>query len=324
MVTNITNPLDDIRELVATIPDGNLALEQTVLDQLQTASHGLHPLGRMEAMVAWLARWQGVEKPTIKSPLVALYVGTHDVSKMVSGQDPVEQAKQRVKQLSQGHAAVRGIASAHGAAFKIYEMGLEYPAQDMRTLPSLSEKECAQAIAFGLEVVAEGADVIAIGSAGVGTATAAAGIARGLYGGAAQYWAGGTGDMAEKRIEAVGDATHFHKEILNDPLQVLRCFGGRDIAGMVGAILAARHQSIPVLLDGFAVCSAAAILYALNPRALDHCWAVHCTAEPAHGALLDRIGKQPLLNLGLGIGDGSGAAFGIGVLKAAAEGNSLL
>jgi len=199
-------------------------------------------------------------------------------------------------------------------------MGIEAPAADMRTAPSLSERDCAGAIAYGMEVVAENCDIIVLGNAGFGSATAAAGIARGLFGGAAGYWAGGDGETAARRIEAVEQAALTHKEILSDPLEVLRCFGGRDIAGMVGAILAARHQGIPVLLDGFTVCAAAAIVHALNPDALDHCLAAHKTTEPAHGALLERIDKKPLLNFGLGIGDGSGAALTIAVLRAAAAG----
>ena len=112
----------------------------------------------------------------------------------------------------------------------------------------------------------------------------------------------------------------MHKDLLNSPLDVLRCFGGRDIAGIVGAIVAARHQGIPVLLDGYVTCAAAAVLHAVNPKALDHCIAAHITTEPAHGALLDRIGMKPVLDFGIGIGDGSGAALTLGALKAATEG----
>ncbi|PHR92180.1 MAG: nicotinate-nucleotide--dimethylbenzimidazole phosphoribosyltransferase [Robiginitomaculum sp.] len=320
MSTQNTKPFDDIRDLVASIPSPQEERAAAVYAKLETATNGLKPLGRLDHVVAWLASWQGQDNPQINTPLVAIFVGTHLVAKDVMGGDLATLSKQRVEAISTGKTAVRGIAAAQGAAFKIYEMGTDQPVADMRSAPSLSEKACAQAIAFGMEVVSEGADLIVLGNAGCGTATAAAGIARGLYGGAAQYWAGGTGETAEKRIEAVGVATHFHKDILDDPLEILRCFGGRDIAGMVGAILAARHQKIPVLLDGYAVCAAAAILHALNPKALDHCLGAHVTTEPAHGALLDRIGKKPLLELGIGIGDGSGAALTIGILKAASAG----
>ena len=104
-----------------------------------------------------------------------------------------------------------------------------------------------------------------------------------------------------------------------DPLAVLRCFGGRDIAGMVGAILAARHQSIPVILDGYVVCAAAAVLHKLDPEAISHCIAGHVTTEPAHQALLDRLDLKPMLNLGIGIGDGTGAAFALGSLRSAGQ-----
>jgi len=77
----------------------------------------------------------------------------------------------------------------------------------------------------------------------------------------AEYWAGGDGDAATSRIEAVKTGYNLHKGLLSDPLEVLRCFGGRDIAGMVGAILAARHQAIPIILDGYVVCAAAAVLH---------------------------------------------------------------
>jgi len=113
-------------------------------------------------------------------------------------------------------------------------------------------------------------------------------------------------------------ATNVHKTSLSDPLEILRCFGGRDISGMVGAILAARHQSIPVILDGFVVSAAAAILHEINPDSISHCIAGHVSSEPAHNALLDRLGLSPLLDFDIGMGDGTGAAMAIGTLKSAA------
>ena len=108
-----------------------------------------------------------------------------------------------------------------------------------------------------------------------------------------------------------------HASALGDPLEVLRCLGGREIAAMAGAILAARMHRIPVILDGFIACSAAAVLARATPGALDHCVAGHVSAEGAHGRLLEQLGKEPLLSLGLRLGEGSGAALAIAVLKAA-------
>jgi nicotinate-nucleotide--dimethylbenzimidazole phosphoribosyltransferase len=86
---------------------------------------------------------------------------------------------------------------------------------------------------------------------------------------------------------------------------------------MAGAIAAARQYRIPVILDGFICCAAAASLHKAVDGALDHTVAGHLSAEGAHQRLLDGIGKEPLLQLGLRLGEGSGAALAIGVLKGA-------
>jgi nicotinate-nucleotide--dimethylbenzimidazole phosphoribosyltransferase len=75
---------------------------------------------------------------------------------------------------------------------------------------------------------------------------------------------------------------------------------------------------VPVVLDGFCATAAAAILYAADPRALDHCVAGHLSAEPAHRRLLEHIGQRPLLDLGMRLGEASGATLALSILKAAA------
>ncbi len=142
-----------------------------------------------------------------------------------------------------------------------------------------------------------------------------------FYGGAAADWVGrGTGidDRGlTRKIAAVEAAVTRHKEHLSDPLEVMRRLGGREIAAIAGAIIAARMERIPVILDGYVVCSAAAILHALDPGALDHCMAAHVAAEGGHADVLRRLGKKPLLDLGLRLGEGSGAALAFGIIKAA-------
>ena len=88
---------------------------------------------------------------------------------------------------------------------------------------------------------------------------------------------------------------------------------------MAGAILAARLQRVPVLLDGYVAAAAAAVLHAMRGDALDHCMAAHCSAEPAHRMLLQRLRLVPLLDLGMRLGEASGAALAAGLVKAAAN-----
>lgn len=315
-----SSPFEDIAHLINTMPAPNTDARASVTAQLAAYVPELNPFGAYGPALKWLAGWQGRADPSIDRPLVTVFAGSHGTAKTVIGRDPVKGAQERVAGMTKGGAGVRGMAAAFGAAFKVYEMGIEYPSADMTVEPSLSERDCAAAIAFGMEVVAEGADLIVLGNAGYGSATAAAAIAHGLFGGSAAYWAGGKGATAKARIDAVEKATSLHRSLLSNPLDVLRCFGGRDIAGMVGALIAARHQSIPVILDGYVVCAAAAVLHEISSDSLSHCYAGHLSAEPAHGALLDRLGLKPLLDLGIGVGDGTGGTLAMGTLMAAASG----
>ena len=98
----------------------------------------------------------------------------------------------------------------------------------------------------------------------------------------------------------------------------MRCNRAARIApAIAGAIVAARLQRIPVALDGYVVCAAAAVLHACDPHALDHCVAGHVSAEGAHRDVLSRLGKAPLLELGMRLGEASGGALAAGILKAA-------
>jgi len=114
-------------------------------------------------------------------------------------------------------------------------------------------------------------------------------------------------------------AVALHKDHLNDPLEILRRLGGREIAAMMGAILAARFERIPVIIDGFVATASAALLHKMAPETLDHCMVGHLSAEPAHKVVLEKIGKEPLLSLGMRLGEGTGAALAASIVKAAAN-----
>jgi nicotinate-nucleotide--dimethylbenzimidazole phosphoribosyltransferase len=102
-----------------------------------------------------------------------------------------------------------------------------------------------------------------------------------------------------------------HSDAIGDPLRVLARLGGREIAGMLGALIAARQQAIPVVIDGFVSTAAAAVAYAINPEAIDHCLFAHVSAEHAHARALKAMGRTPLLDLGMRLGEGSGAALAV-------------
>jgi nicotinate-nucleotide--dimethylbenzimidazole phosphoribosyltransferase len=101
-------------------------------------------------------------------------------------------------------------------------------------------------------------------------------------------------------------------------LEVLRQVGGAELVAIAGAALEARLRSIPLVLDGFVVTAAMAPLEVSRAGALDHCLAGHCSGEPGHRLLLDKLGKPPLLDLGLRLGEGSGALAAVPLVRLAA------
>jgi nicotinate-nucleotide--dimethylbenzimidazole phosphoribosyltransferase len=226
-----------------------------------------------------------------------------------------------VANFASGGAAINQICKTFDLSLKVFELALEVPTGDITAGPALDEKACAATMAFGMEALASGADLLCLGEMGIGNTTVAAAIYHALWGGKAGDWVGrGTGvddDGLKRKADAVARAVALHRDHLGDPLEILRRLGGREIAAIAGAILAARIQRTPVLLDGFVVCAAAAVLQALDRTALDHCMAAHVSAESAHAEVLRRLGKPAILDLGMRLGEGSGAALAAGIVKGA-------
>lgn len=278
-------------------------------------------LGRLEELAIWYAGWRGNPRPAINAPQVIVFAGNHGVTARGVSAFPAEVTAQMVINFEHGGAAINQLARAFGAKMTVHALDLDRPTADFTAAPAMTEAEVVQALATGWAAVDGAADLLVTGEMGIGNTTVAAALAAALFGGAGVQWVGrGTGvDDAglARKAQVVDDGLALHAAQLSDPLAVLRCLGGRELAAMAGAIAAARHHRIPVILDGFICCAAAAVLDRAVAGALDHCVAGHQSAEGAHGKLLNHLGKEPLLSLGLRLGEGSGAALAIGVLQAA-------
>lgn len=314
-------PFDDIRQLIATMPGPDLEAQLMARARQDRLIKPPGALGRLEEVAIHLAAWQGKAMPTCERPMVTVFAGTHGVAAAGVSPYPSSVTRQMLDAFSNGVAAVNQICASFGTGLKVFDLALDHPTADITKEPALDERACAGTMGFGMEAIAGGTDVLALGEMGIANTTVAAALCHGLFGGEAEDWVGaGTGatdEVLARKIAAVKTAVALHAPYLSDPLEVLRRLGGRELAAIAGAILAARHEKVPVILDGYVVTAAAAVLHAADPRALDHCLAGHLSAEKAHARLLEKLGKAPLLDLGMRLGEGSGAALAIGVVKAA-------
>ncbi|WP_276715200.1 nicotinate-nucleotide--dimethylbenzimidazole phosphoribosyltransferase [Pseudooceanicola nitratireducens] len=311
--------LDDFRAILGALPGPDADAAAAAADRNGQLTKPPAALGRLEDLAQWYAGWRGNGRPALENPQVVIFAGNHGVAAKGVSAFPPEVTVQMVANFEHGGAAINQLSKAFGAKMDVHAIDLDRPTGDFTETPAMDDADVLAALLTGWNAVDVQADLLVTGEMGIGNTTAAAAIAHALYGGTAQDWVGrGTGvDDAGLTLKAqvVADGVARHKG--GDGLDTLARLGGREIAAMAGAILRARVEGIPVILDGFICCSAAACLQAVAPDALDHCVAGHVSAESAHPALLAKLGKEPLLSLGLRLGEGSGAALAIGVLKGA-------
>ncbi|TGQ47802.1 nicotinate-nucleotide--dimethylbenzimidazole phosphoribosyltransferase [Mesorhizobium sp. M00.F.Ca.ET.216.01.1.1] len=315
-------PFDDFRHLLANLPPADTVAGARVRTLFDKADKPRRSLGRIEDIAAWLAAWSGRAPPLVNRPLVAIFAGNHGVSRHGISPWPVAATANAVELCAAGGAAINQVCIANDLGLKVFDLALHIPTGDITEDAALDERGCAATMAFGMEAIAGGTDLLCLGDLGVGNSTVAAALCAALLGGSGADWVGpGSGAdaaMLARKTEVVDAALALHGTNLKDPFEALRRVGGREFAAIAGAILAARMQKVPVLLDGFVATAAGAVLHAANPTALDHCLLAGLSPEPGHARAIEQLGLHPLLDLGVSHGEGVGAALAAGLVKAAA------
>ncbi len=312
------NTLSAFQALLAAMPGPDTTAIAAAADRNAQLTKPPGALGRLEDIAQWVAGWQGTSQPRTDRAQICIFAGNHGVAARGVSAFPVEVTAQMVMNFMHDGAAINQLAKTFGAMMTVEALDLETPTADFTQGPAMTEAEVVSALQAGWNAPEATANLLVVGEMGIGNTTSAAAIATALYGG---DWVGrGTGvDDAglARKTAAVAAGVAANPSARENGLEALRCLGGREIAAMAGAMARARHLRIPLILDGFIACAAAACLHASVPGSIDHTIAGHLSAEGAHGRMLEKLGKTPLLSLGLRLGEGSGAALAIGIVRAA-------
>ncbi|MBE1237698.1 nicotinate-nucleotide--dimethylbenzimidazole phosphoribosyltransferase [Phaeovibrio sulfidiphilus] len=278
-------------------------------------------MGVLEPLVATLAAWQHRHPPKVETVFVDVFIGAHGIAEYGVSAYPPEVTAQMAASYEMEGAAINQLARSCGARLRVTPIELDTPTRPFHREPAMSPEEFVRALNVGLSVDLEGADLLCIGETGIGNTTCAAALALALFGGEATDWTGpGSGVRGEalaNKARLVSEAVALHRPSMASGLDILRCLGGRELAAMAGATVAARLAGVPVVLDGFTTCAAVACLQAVEPGALDHCVLGHLSREPGHGALAAAMGFEPLLRLGMALGEATGAVMAVPLLRAA-------
>jgi nicotinate-nucleotide--dimethylbenzimidazole phosphoribosyltransferase len=313
--------LDALRTACLDLPAGSDSAASAVLARQAILTKPAGSLGRLEDLAVWLARWQDRPMPRLDRVDVLVFAGNHGVTGQGVSPYPASVTAQMVANFARGGAAINQIAGVAGAVLRVIPLELERPTEDFTAVPAMDQAAFLHAVSVGFEAVPAGSDLLCLGEMGIGNTTAAAAIAAALFGGGGARWAGrGTGvddQGLARKTSAIDRALARHDGVRHDPLQIAAALGGRELAAILGAVLAARQRNIPVLLDGFVSTAAAAPLKQLRTDALAHAWAAHVSAEAGHAMLLKELDLVPLLDLNMRLGEASGAAVAVLILRAA-------
>jgi nicotinate-nucleotide--dimethylbenzimidazole phosphoribosyltransferase len=318
------------------------AAAHTRLDSLTKPPGSLGMLEDIAAQMVSIRRERSAE-PLRKA--VYIFAADHGITAEGVSAYPSEVTRQMVLNFLAEGAAINVLAKLHHVQMKIVDVGVNADfdveggllnrkvrkgTRNMLLEAAMSEEELTQALSVGMELAAQAKvrdeSLLAVGEMGIGNTTAASAITSALTNTSAAVVTGrGTGLNLQARahkqkvIEAV-----LHKHFAADgsnattqPLKILRCVGGLEIAAMTGLILGAAQQEIPLLVDGFISTAAAAIAFAIAPQVRSYLFAGHQSEEPGHRVLLEYIGLRPILSLNMRLGEGTGAVLAVPIVESA-------
>jgi nicotinate-nucleotide--dimethylbenzimidazole phosphoribosyltransferase len=296
-------------------------------------------LGRIEDLAVRLALIQQSAMPRADRATLLVFAGDHGLTEDGVSRYPSAVTQAMVATLLAGKATANAFARAVGAEVTVVDAGVDadllaHPAlidarvrkgtRNAASEPAMTTAEVELALRRGAEqaadAVARGAEVIVLGEMGIGNSASAALLMHRLapapladcVGAGAGHDAAGLAHKLAVLTRAAdrSDAT--------EPLEVLRQFGGLEIAMMAGAIHGAAERKTPVVVDGFICTAAALVAIRLRPEVRDACLFAHRSAEAGHDRMLKALGAEPLLDLGLRLGEGTGGLLALPLLRAAA------
>jgi nicotinate-nucleotide--dimethylbenzimidazole phosphoribosyltransferase len=297
-------------------------------------------LGQIERLAIRLAALQGTSEPAVDRVHIAVFAADHGVAAEQVSAFPQSVTGEMVRNFARGGAAINVLARDIGTTLEVINLGtvndtgplagvidcrLGPGTANFTRAPAMGTEQCTRALEVGRQAAERahraGAQLFIGGEMGIGNTTAATAMACALLDLSPEDLAGpGTGlDPAgvARKVEVIQRALAQHRAHLADPVEVLRCLGGFEIAALAGSYLACAQQGLPVLVDGFIASVAALVAARLCQSAGEWFLFAHTSAEPGHRRVLEALNGQPLLDLGMRLGEGSGAALAVPLLRLA-------
>jgi nicotinate-nucleotide--dimethylbenzimidazole phosphoribosyltransferase len=301
----------------------------------------LGALGRLEEIALRVGQILQSDSPKISLPSLVVIAGDHGIAKegLVNAYPQAVTYQMVLNFLNQG-AAVNVFARQNGMQLYVVDAGVNHDFGQVPGLrnekvgfgtrnylkePAMSESQCFQAMQKGAILVQElkkkGCNLIAFGEMGIGNTASASLLMSCLLGlpveAAVGRGAGLNDELLAQKQRYLQQAKAKYKLGRDKPHEILRTFGGFEIAMIAGGILAAAEARMVILIDGFIVSAALLFAQAIEHHVLDYCLFAHLSDEMGHRKMLDYLGGEPILNLGMRLGEGTGAAMAYPIVQSA-------
>jgi nicotinate-nucleotide--dimethylbenzimidazole phosphoribosyltransferase len=242
----------------------------------------------------------------VLKPEIAVFVSNQAVENALNADMPTI-TQNNIQALQAGKHIINQACNVAGCGLKTYDLNTTIPTEDIRTEAAMSDVEATQIMAYSMESVRD-SDLLIITELGCHQKIAAQAIIKTLF----------HDCLPENCIfpDFVNQAVDFHG-VYHEPLEVLRRLGSREIAAMVGAIIAARYQNVPIILDGLSAVVAAAVVAKINPNAIHHCLLGHSYDDNIYDFLNKQLGLEPINLLNVTHDAGIGSMVAVQMIKTA-------
>ena len=298
-----------------------------------------HSLGKLEDISVKLAGIYGHLPDSIRNRRVIVFSSDNGIVEEGVASSPKSVTLAQTINFTRGLTGVAVLAKHFNTNLDVIDVGIDadFSYNDVRNCkiaygtrnfvkePAMTRDQCLTAIGIGIEAAErakrEGMDIIGIGEMGIGNTTTSSAVLSALLGLTAQETVGrgaGINDASFlHKIEIIDNAISHYELRGKDPIEVLTCVGGFDLAAMCGAFIGAAHAHLPVVIDGFISVTAALCAYRLNPMCVEYMFPSHISAEKGYKLAIDHMGLRPMLCLDMRLGEGSGCPIAFEIIDAA-------
>lgn len=297
-------------------------------------------LGKLEELAVMFSAIQKTQQPIIRNVHISIFAADHGIASENVSAFPQIVTTEMIKNFSRGGAAISVLAKELNAKLEVIDLGTVVEAgaldgvisnriatstENFAEKAAMTETQLEKAFEAGIAAVQRAIDtkshVFIGGDMGIANTTSATAMACAYLNKKPVDIAGAGTGLDEKGVlhkaKVIESALTKHQATSLNALDVLRYFGGFEIAALTGAYISAAQQGLPVVVDGFIATAAALAAVKIKPGCDQWFIYAHQSHEQGHRLILEALSAEPLVNLNMRLGEASGAAIVIPLLRQA-------